>query len=222
VVDGDLIPDHLAVMFERGLQHDVPYLTGVSDWESNQIARAPLIARWFMAKPMLTGLDREDLEAFEPTRTRIGRSQQWFNNGIFFAPTRYLAKQMKTVPSRAWTYHVTYLPTAIRDDFPGAPHGLEVPFIFGHVREHPEYGRPEPVELTTEDLRFGDAVRAYWVNFAKTGDPNGPGLPEWPTFDPEAGDDLTLELGPEIAVRRDLKRDMAEHLDRRALVRRAR
>lgn len=56
---------------------------------------------------------------------------------------------------------------AIRDEPPGTPHGLEVPFIFGHVREDPEYGRPEPVELTAEDLRFGDVVCAYWVNFAK-------------------------------------------------------
>ncbi|MGI9627842.1 MAG: carboxylesterase/lipase family protein [Longimicrobiales bacterium] len=224
VVDGDLLPDDLPVLFEKGLQHDVPYITGVSDWEWNQIDNVPLIAKWFLAKPMLAGLDDEDLELFSDQRTRIGLSQQWFNNGVFFVPSRYLAKQMKTVPAAARMYHVTYRQTAIRSDdaFAGAPHGLEVPFLFGHLRERPEFSRPEPVELTAEDFRFGEIVRAYWVNFAKTGDPNGPGLPEWPEFNPDNGRDITLDLGTEVIARDNFKRDLAEHIERRALERRAR
>jgi para-nitrobenzyl esterase len=38
-------------------------------------------------------------------------------------------------------------------------------------------GEPSP-----EDLRLSDKISSYWVNFAITGDPNGPGLPEWPAF----------------------------------------
>ena len=39
-------------------------------------------------------------------------------------------------------------------------------------------------------------MNSYWINFAKTGDPNGEGLPEWPLFDPET--DRALEFGDEI------------------------
>ena len=34
-----------------------------------------------------------------------------------------------------------------------------------------------------EDLAVSRMAQSYWVNFAKTGDPNGPGLPAWPAYD---------------------------------------
>jgi para-nitrobenzyl esterase len=38
-------------------------------------------------------------------------------------------------------------------------------------------------------------AQSYWVNFAKTGDPNGAGLPVWPRYDP--GKDLIFDFHPE-------------------------
>ena len=221
VVDGKLLPDDLAVLFETGQQHNVPYITGVSDWEWNQIDNIPLIAKWFIAGSILDGLTNEDKSIFDDQWTRIGVSQQWFNNGIFFGPTRYLAKQMKNVPAPAWHYHVTYQQTNLQGQFPGAPHGLVIPFLFGHLEKHPEYNRPVPTELTEADFLFGDTARAYWINYAKTGDPNGPGLPEWPQFNPDAGQDWTLELGNEIGAREFYKKDIADHVEASALQRRA-
>ena len=43
------------------------------------------------------------------------------------------------------------------------------------------------------DMRYSEMVSAYWVQFAKTGNPNGEGLPGWPATTP--GNDLLLEFG---------------------------
>ena len=126
------------------------------------------------------------------------------------------------VAAPAWQYHVTYTQTAIRGQVPGAAHGVEMPAVFGQLAEHPEYQRPKlaaehaPSEA---DLRWADTVRGYWLNFVRTGNPNGPGLPEWPEYDPQS--DLTQDLGVIIQPRQHLNKKKLDYLEERASIRRA-
>ena len=64
-----------------------------------------------------------------------------------------------------------------------------------------------------EDFAFREAVRSYWINFVKTGNPNGPGLPESDEFNSDNGEDSTLIFGVKVEMQRDLKREMAEYLE---------
>jgi para-nitrobenzyl esterase len=66
----------------------------------------------------------------------------------------------------------------------GSFHALEIPFVFGYLDD--VYGFKMFNEKNIGEAReLSHVVQGYWVNFAKTGDPNGPGLPEWPEFDPD-------------------------------------
>jgi len=82
----------------------------------------------------------------------------------------------------------------------GAPHGVEIPFVFGNVLlERDSYKLifgSEKVEARARPL--SDSMMGYWANFARTGDPNGPDLPEWPAYNADTR--LRIHFDTEITV----------------------
>jgi para-nitrobenzyl esterase len=71
----------------------------------------------------------------------------------------------------------------------GAFHSSEIPYVFNTLNR---LKRPwEPV-----DRRLADTISSYVTNFAKKGDPNGAGLPPWPSYDPASH--TTMQLGARV------------------------
>ncbi|HEX3364927.1 carboxylesterase/lipase family protein [Phenylobacterium sp.] len=81
----------------------------------------------------------------------------------------------------------------------GASHFAELWYVFDHLNQ-------ETWAWTPADHRLADAMAGYWVNFAKRGDPNGPGRPVWPRFLANDGqvqrlnDPITAGPPPELAT----------------------
>lgn len=71
----------------------------------------------------------------------------------------------------------------------GASHGAEMDYMFDHL----DLNR---AAWTEDDRRLAETMAAYWTNFAKTGDPSGQGLPEWPKFAPSHA--TALLIGDDI------------------------
>jgi len=95
-------------------------------------------------------------------------------------PARHMVQAMAEAGQPAWHYRAGYVPQAMRDEWPGLPHATEIPFFFKTIEAR------YPGEVTPEDRAMAGVMSAYFVNFAKTGNPNAAGLPDWPIYDDES------------------------------------
>ena len=73
----------------------------------------------------------------------------------------------------------------------GAGHGAEIPFVYDQLAQ-------DPRAWSAEDHMMAERMVSYWTNFAKTGNPNGPGLPAWSRFD--GGTASVVRLGSDAEV----------------------
>jgi para-nitrobenzyl esterase len=107
-------------------------------------------------------------------------------------PARFTARAFVAKGAPAYVYRFSYIPAAMREQWRnGVPHGAEVPYAFGTLGGGPRPGPPP----TPEDEAVARMVNTYWANFARTGDPNGAGVPKWPLYDPSK--DEILEFRPD-------------------------
>jgi para-nitrobenzyl esterase len=206
-VDGTVIPAEIGVVFSRGEQHDVPFLLGSNSYEGS-------IAVTFGGTPetvfgLLGGeLLRQLREAYRVDDDKLLAAQLW-GDASFVAPARFLARNMSRVESPAFLYHFTYVVSGRRGTVPGAAHGTDVPFVF---RAIDRIGLLRGL-VNTQDVAMASLISAYWVQFAKTGDPNGAGRPHWPAYEP--GADVLLELGEEVTARTGFARERLDILEGR-------
>jgi para-nitrobenzyl esterase len=209
VIDGTVVPADIPVRFRRGEQHDVPFLVGANSYEGSLTAAFGVTpaAVWAVAGPEADALKaayEEDGIADE----KILAAKVW-GDASFVAGARYLASRMRTVSSPAYLYHFTYVASGRRGQVPGAAHGSDVPYVFNNI------GKLAMLRgvVNTQDAAMGALVSGYWVQFAKTGNPNGGGRPHWPPYD--AATDTLLELGEEVAARKGFAREKMEIFDAR-------
>jgi para-nitrobenzyl esterase len=72
----------------------------------------------------------------------------------------------------------------------GASHGMEMPYVFDHLDQ-------QTLSWTPRDRALASLMSAYWTHFAKSGDPNGGGLPIWPSF--SRSNQQAMRLGETVA-----------------------
>jgi para-nitrobenzyl esterase len=192
VTDGWVLPESVPAALGAGRHDDLPLLVGATgnEWANLALGFPPPKGReGYRALVQESGEPRKDrLLALYPAASDeevLPAEIRFLTDRDFVCPARYLAAKRR---GRTWLYLVTAPGTpGPAGAVLGAFHGVELRFLF-----NAEFGAP----LGDVGRRVGEAMRRYWVRFATVGDPNQPGLPEWPAY--EGTSPRHLELGEEV------------------------
>ena len=190
IIDGKIIMGPAQDQYLSGSSMNVPLIegansadAGVAQADSIDTLFAPFGPHAMQARDIYTSGGVSDLLAL---RGEVGRDRAQLE------PARFVVRTYAARGIPVWEYRFSYVATSMRSQWKGVPHATELPFVFDTVRE--KYG----AATTASDEKTGMQALQYWSNFAKTGDPNGPGLPAWPKYD--AGKDVlmnfTMDDGP--------------------------
>ncbi len=172
VIDGYYQPDDIEKVVAEGKQNDTPLLNGFNADETTYTGeKGPTFDSLYYP----TGRDRVN------TAEKLAGQEQYRVNAHLWMELRG-----KTAKTNGYEYFFTRaIPWPEHPEF-GAFHTSEIPYVFNNLKT---LNRP----WSSIDSLVAKRMSSYWVNFVKSGNPNGKGLPNWSAFQP--ANEEVMEIG---------------------------
>lgn len=174
-LDGKLLTRSPGDAFDRGLEAPVPMIFGSNSFEASLPAFDERTVR------MTLGAGYEPLaEAYQRQFESSDRASAELRGDFYFvAPTLFLARRHSAV-APTWHYRFDWLPASARGKLWGAPHGSELPYLFGTPAQ-------AAMRWDEADAALSERIMDRWTRFARTGDPNDPDEAAWLRMDAASG-----------------------------------
>jgi len=193
IVDGWVIPEDPTATFVAGRQNAVDVLVG-SNKDEAFFAGARTVQQFEEQARARWGDLADRYLALYPHATdeqAQSSSAATSNDGTFWHMRLYADYQVKR-GNKAYLYFFAQNPPAPAGQPAfAAAHAAEVPYVFNNVGDlplFPDRSDPKLAGASAPDQKVADQMSSYWVNFARSGDPNGTGLPVWQAHQVLAGE----------------------------------
>lgn len=219
IVDGVVIPDDPAVLFEQGKFHKVPVLAGTVTDEGTMFARSVRALA-----PAKTWIERATLpSAVEKLQQQYGLTSDAaanagfaaiFGDANFVMGTRALLRAA-SASQRAFQYEFARVGGFGRRTRLGAFHAADLGYAFNTLPDSP-YGTTgilsvSPADFDATDSKVAATYHGMIARFVKAGDPNGGDLPAWPAF--KKGQESYMQIGDTNSVKADLHKERLDVLE---------
>lgn len=210
VFDGWVLPKDPLKAYLGGKQHDVPVITGSTLNEGNiYLIREKDLSVEKYQSFLESRFAENTAKAFAMFPARTAKDvapaiDKFVTVAVNAHPARLVAKSMERKKSKAYLYQFTRFPNTVMARKLGAHHGVELAYVFGNMAVADGYD--------AVDMRLAQTVMDYWANFARSGNPNQQGLPDWPAY--QSKSDLSLELGDVVRIRKHLYKKESDFISR--------
>ena len=190
ILDGKLVVETAESAYKAGRQVRVPLIIGNCSAEigGNFVNSSSSKEELFS---LFGELEGEAKAAYDPDGNKeFAEVITKFNTDwVWGEPARMTARAFVAKGEPSYIYHFGYVPGPMRERSQyGAGHGSEVPYVFNNLD-----ARWGVTEATPEDQKLAQRMNTYWANFARTGNPNGEGLPLWPLYNTQKEEILDIE-----------------------------